>query len=289
MSGDLKFDFYELLTPKEMVNPFNELKQALSQVYQPVSIEKVPYRVETFSVSPSGYIYGTATRTELRDLPMLIRPTVPGVTPLDTVIEDDQGLGRPTAFLIAQRAGKLLLIFQYNHYGLRLGGFLDLIYRLSANRVLTALPIIQPDKFQEVMGWEVYRKFTAKVANPSSQEAYKTHTVAATARAAAELEAQTVGLVLGMGRGKGSLSLGSLRAAVKELLGLQKGELKSLIVTGAQGTDNRVESIDLISHRLKRKVPVPGDPRTVKIDILEAAVQQAYGAAELELEKHFGS
>jgi len=289
VAGVLKFDFYELLPPKDMKNPFDELKEALSQVSRPVTIERVPYRVETFHQSPDGYIYGTASRTEFNDLPMLIAPDEPGVTPLDDVIEEDQGLGRPTAFLIAQRAGKLLLVFQYNHYGLRLGGFLDLAQRLSNNRVLTALPIIQPDKFHEVMRWNVYRTFTLKVANPASPDVYRSQTVAATAKAAGALEARTVSIVFGMGQGKGTLSLAALREAVMELIGLEKGQLKSLVVSGAQSDDHRVERIDLLAHRLKRTVSVPGDTRTVKIDILEAAVQQAYINAEADLAKHFGA
>ncbi|HEY3367833.1 MAG TPA: DUF6731 family protein [Symbiobacteriaceae bacterium] len=286
MPTTLKFEFLELVPPKGMKDPYDRVVQALRRVSKPVTVEGVPLRVETCHEA-AQYIYGSASRVDLTNLPMVISPTTPGMKGLG--IREDEGLGRPTSFLVTKRGGKILLVLHRNGNGLRIGGFLDLLQQLDGGESFEAVPIILTDKLQQVLKWSVYRRLEVRIANPSNREAYDSTTMKAAANLTADTDARAISIVMSMGRArKGTLSIQAIRSAVSEFVRPKSGTVEALVISGAESEDHRADTIDLLRYRLIQEIEVPGHLRTLEVDILEAAVQQANIKAENELKKHFG-
>jgi len=287
MARNIKVDFYQVevspggRTFKTILEDTGALPHD-GRVWK--AIDQAPIRLDEFN-SNDREITGDIVKIRMDALPP--KETLAGKrTTIE--FEDDEGLGEATAFLYIPDLN--VLIFQYNHTGVRSSSFCRYLTEMSKlNGGISLLPILRKDAFDAMKKMPVVKELLVDVAKVK-----QLHTVVHNSEHDIEegidiikaFEAPSVKLSIGMGKQRGSLP-SVIKEVAKMLFKRAAPDDQSIVKLRINGRDEAGDFrvIDLLKYRMETIVEVaipPGERRMLYPDKCDA-LRRAFNTYKSEI------
>ncbi|MCC6493497.1 MAG: hypothetical protein IT424_10795 [Pirellulales bacterium] len=287
----MKIDFFSIEGPDgfDLNGVLNAVNQTPNDNARVQELADVPFRVQTLQHS-RGIWVGEIIRIRMNDVPIICG--LDGrVDEVD--LEDDEGIGEETAFLI--HPATRVLAIQRNRMGVSPSRLMQYFARFAGVDGIFAHPVLKPDVAVALNRLQIVRKMHVRFAgitNPKLLTAHNPNT--ADAIAILNDTAPVIDITVAMGRQRGSLSVQAIRAAARRFLTWSRaaappGDIMALKIEGTFDDDSPAD-LNLLEYRLTEQADVVPDPHSRRLlyEDRASSLRAAFARNKDDLEEMFG-
>lgn len=290
MGKDAKIDFYQVEIPEDdisfdyIINQYIKIKFELSKRSFKVRDHYIRLHDAFFE---DGLYFGRFVKIRMDNLPE--------EAGLDGSLEDlglgeNRGLGESSFFLYSPKLN--VLLFHRNSHGIRASGVAYYFEKITDVHTIEFIPIIEPDIMAKLLRMKIMREFRFKLAQPQNASFLQSSDVSLGSALGIMHEhgAANIAITLSMGQEKGTLSAETVKNWAKALMKIRskkEEQVQTLLIRGKEYTDEKIEPIDLIQHRMVKSIPLPISNRRIYAKDMYEGLKKLYHNERNNLKKIF--
>lgn len=279
MEKRLNFNFFQVVMPDVEPRTFETVIDEITALGgAAATYDNGEYHVRLLGVRQQhGYYLGDIARIRMNDIPDKMRLSGEREA---LNLEDDQGLGEIASFIYNTQLKVLVLM--RNRFAVTASGFANYVQNLGrVQGVIIFEHILEADAYQRLARMSIAHKVELGIAAPGNGAIFdelglRPQTLAELINAAPKVR---MDFAISMDRDRsGSLPIRALQNMITTFRRDHAGELVSLIVSGKENPEQRLDIVDMLEEVMTDKEPVilQRNQRTIADHQRHFAVEQVY-------------